>query len=225
LRIAIADTGRGISQEFLANLFTPFDRLGAEQTGEEGTGLGLALSKHLVEAMGGTIGVQSIVEHGSTFWVELALAEGPVERHERMTGQVAPARLGATAGEAVRTVLYIEDNLSNLKLIKRVLARWPQLKLLEAMQGRLGFDLAWEHRPDLILLDLHLPDITGDEVLRRLRDTPETRHIPVVIISADATKTRVNRLLAAGARAYLTKPLDVKKLLTIMEDALKERVG
>ncbi len=114
-------------------------------------------------------------------------------------------------------VLYIEDNLSNLRLIEQVLGRRPRTTLLSAMQGRLGLDLAREHRPDLILLDLHLPDLPGQEVLRRLLDEPRTREIPVLILSADATPGHVERLLAAGARAYLTKPLDVRQLLALVD--------
>lgn len=115
------------------------------------------------------------------------------------------------------TVLYIEDNLSNLRLIEQVLARRPHATLLSALQGQLGLDLAREHRPDLILLDLHLPDLSGEEVLRQLLEEPRTRDIPVVILSADVTPGQVERLLAAGAQAYLTKPLDVRKLLALVD--------
>ncbi len=221
LRINITDTGLGLAPERMARLFTPFERLGAEQAGVEGTGLGLALSKGLVEAMGGTLGVESTPGTGSTFSVELPIVEGPVQRLERM-GVGMPAAAELEAPQKAQIVLYIEDNLSNLKLVQRLLAHRPQVRLLPAMQGRLGLDLAREHRPHLILLDLHLPDVPGDEILRRLREDPETRHIPVVMISADATPGQVERLLAAGARDYLTKPLDVKKFLALLDGALKE---
>lgn len=125
------------------------------------------------------------------------------------------------APRSVGTVIYIEDNLSNLKVIQGLLSLRPEIRLIPAMQGRLGLDLARQHRPHIILLDLHLPDMPGDEILVRLQSDPETRHIPVVVISADATSGRVDRLLAAGARAYLTKPLDVKKLLALLDEALK----
>jgi len=164
--------------------------------------------------MGGTLDVTSQVGVGSTFAVELPLTAAPVEALEPRGGSptVDPA-----PPDARMVVLYIEDNLSNLRLIEQVLGRRPRTTLLSAMQGRLGLDLAREHRPDLILLDLHLPDLPGQEVLRRLLDEPRTREIPVLILSADATPGHVERLLAAGARAYLTKPLDVRQLLALVD--------
>ena len=221
LRISVTDTGPGISPDRMERLFIPFDRLGVEQRGVEGTGLGLALSKYLAEAMGGRLGAESTAGLGSTFWVEFSLAEAPLDRLQRTDILRAPVELAASS--RTRVVLYVEDNLSNLKLIQRLLAHRPEVRLLPAMQGRLGLDLAREHRPELILLDLHLPDVPGDEVLRQLRAAPETRHIPVVIISADATSAQIDRLLAAGARGYLTKPLDVRKLLALLDETLRER--
>jgi PAS domain S-box-containing protein len=221
LRIKVSDTGPGIPADKIDRLFIPFERLGAEQTGIPGTGLGLALSKRLVDAMGGAMGVSSTVDQGSTFWVDLPLAASPVQQLTQET-QEALAQARPEPSLRAHTILYIEDNLSNLELIQRLLARRPEIKLIPAMQGQLGFDLAREHRPDLILLDLHLPDIPGDEVLRRLREVPETREIPVVMISADAIPRQINRLLAAGARAYLTKPLDVKKFFDVFNDILRE---
>ena len=221
LRIQVTDTGPGISPEGLDRLFVPFERLGAEQTQVDGTGLGLALSKRLIEVMGGAIGVESEVARGSTFWVELPLVEAPAGRSEEgVVEGVAPAVAGAPSGTC--TVLYIEDNLSNLELIEQLLAHRPGLKLISAMQGRLGLDLAREHQPRLILLDLHLPDVPGDEVLGRLRAEPRTRAIPVVVISADAIPGQAERLRAAGAQDYLTKPIDVPKFLDIVDRALVE---
>jgi CheY-like chemotaxis protein len=211
----VIDTGPGIASDKLERLFTPFERLGAEGTAVEGTGLGLALSKHLVEVMGGTLGVESRVGEGSTFEVALPLAEAPVaalgEAHVRPATRPEPT-------EKRLVILAIEDNLANLQLLERIFARRPGTKVLSAAQGRLGLDLAREHRPDLILLDLHLPDLPGQEVLERLRAEPLTRAIPVVVLSADATPSRIKRLLAAGARTYLTKPLDVRQLLEVLED-------
>ncbi len=217
LRINVTDTGPGIRPEHLELLFEPFERLGAEQSSIEGTGIGLALSRRLAEAMGGTLDVATTPGQGSTFWVELPVVEDPVERYARLnapqpTSDVkAPDRSGGQP-----KILYIEDNLSNLRLIERILAPSGPTQLVSAMQGRLGFELAREHRPDLVLLDLHLPDIGGDEVLRRLRDDPQTASIPVVILSADATPGQVQRLLHAGASAYLTKPLDVRELREVL---------
>ncbi len=221
VRITVRDTGPGIPPEKLGRLFTPFDRLGAEQTGIEGTGLGLALSKRLVEAMGGALGVESVPGQGSAFWVELPGADGPEDARGR------PGDTGAQAGAPAKglTVLYIEDNLSNLKLIERIAGRRPGVRILAAMQGGLGLALAREHRPDLVLLDLHLPDMPGEEVLRRLREDAETRAIPVVVLSADATPGRVQRLLSAGARAYLGKPLEVTKIMDLLDEMLREGTG
>jgi PAS domain S-box-containing protein len=216
LRVAVSDTGSGIPAEVLERLFVPFDRLGAEATGVEGTGLGLALSKALTEAMGGAIEVESRVGKGSTFAVELPLAEPQMLRYEREEA----GRVEEPAEHGVRTVLYLEDNLSNLRLVERILERRPDLRLISAMQGRLGLELAREHRPDVVLLDLHLPDISGEEALRSLRARPETRRIPVIAISADATSTSAKRLLSRGARDYLTKPLDIQRFLEVLDDAL-----
>jgi CheY-like chemotaxis protein len=219
VRVKVTDTGPGIPADKMTRLFTPFDRLGAEQSEVEGAGLGLSLSKRLVEAMGGTLGVESAPGRGSTFWVELAIAESPLERLEQADERVQ-APVSTDAPRAARAVLYIEDNLSNLRLIERLLVRRPEVRLIPAMQGRLGLQLAREHRPDLILLDLQLPDLSGSEVLRRLREAPETRDTPVVVISADATPGQIDRVLAAGAWRYLTKPLDVKKCLSLLDEAL-----
>ncbi len=219
-RIAVSDTGPGIAPDKMARLFTPFDRLGAEQSEIEGTGLDLALSRRLAEIMRGTLDATSTVSQGSTFWVELDRADAPAHLAEQPAD---PGRGGLVATDDTRTVLYVEDNLSNLKLIQEVLTLRPGIRLLSGMQGQLGLDLAREHRPDLILLDLHLPDMGGMDVLRLLRDNPQTRDIPVAVISADATSGQINRLLAAGAREYLTKPLDIKKFLLLLDETLKER--
>ncbi|MBV9774513.1 MAG: response regulator, partial [Gemmatimonadetes bacterium] len=215
-RIAVHDTGPGIPQEKMGQLFVPFSRLGAEESGVEGTGLGLALSRRLVEAMGGELHAASTPGTGSTFTVELTGAASPLEGWDP---GLVPA--GAEAAAARRaTLLYVEDNVANLSLIETIFAERPEITLVPALQGRLGLELAVEHHPDLILLDLHLPDIPGEEVLRRLRSEPRTRATPVVIISADATPGAVRRLLEAGARAYLTKPLNVAEFLDTVDGIL-----
>jgi signal transduction histidine kinase/CheY-like chemotaxis protein len=219
LRIKVSDTGNGIPQEQLGRLFTPFERLGAERSEIEGTGIGLSLSRQLAEAMGGFLGVETVVGEGSTFWVELPLVEGPVDRYERLNTRSGSERDGPPS-ESRRTVLYIEDNLANVTLVQRIVAQREGVEIIPAMQGRLGLELAREHLPALVLLDLHLPDISGDEVLQRLRDDPVTAKIPVVIVSADATPGQIQRLLNAGALAYLTKPIDVAELLGILDEHL-----
>jgi len=219
LRIEVTDTGQGITADKLARLFTPFDRLGAEASAVEGTGLGLALSKSLVEAMGGTLKVRSEPEVGCTFSVELAVVAGPAER-EPIAAVSAPAVDERQPREAQK-ILYIEDNLSNLTLVESILARRPGTTVLSAMQGRVGVDLARDHRPALILLDRHLPDIPGEEVFRLLRTDSRTRDIPVIVLSADAMPSRMRQFLDGGVRAYLTKPLDVPELLAAIDEALR----
>jgi PAS domain S-box-containing protein len=221
LRIKVSDTGAGIRPEKLTLLFQPFERLGAEQTGIEGTGLGLVLSRGLAEAMGGKLGVESEVDRGSTFWVELALADATDTRATIPAGERAEA--SSQDPGATGTVLYIEDNLSNRRLMERLLARRPGVRLVGAAQGQAGLDLARADRPDLILLDLHLPDMHGEEVLRRLWEDPNTRAIPVAVLSADATPMQATRLRAAGATTYLTKPLDVSEVLRLLDDTLARR--
>lgn len=209
--ITVADTGRGIPPELVDRLFTPFDRLGVEAvSSEEGTGLGLVLSRHLAVAMGGSLDVVSRPGEGSTFTVTLPLAGDPTEHLERSGGMAHVAVSGDLDGG---TVLYIEDNLANLSLVERILSRRPGLRLLVAMQGRMGLDLAVQHRPDLVLLDLDLPDIPGWEVLTELRTDGRTATTPVVVVSADASPGQIRRLRETGADGYLTKPLDVGEFL------------
>jgi CheY-like chemotaxis protein len=203
--------------------------LGAASRGIEGTGIGLALSKQLVEAMDGAIGVESVAGEGSTFWVELPLSRStPFAPHARLPAGRIPELVTAVASDlsaALHTVLYVEDNLSNVALVEHLLIGIGQIRLLTAMQGSLGIELARRHLPDMILLDLHLPDMQGDEVLRRLRADPITRDIPVVVLSADARPSTAARLRDAGAVAYLTKPLDVKQFLATLQAILTAGTG
>jgi CheY-like chemotaxis protein len=223
MRVRVRDTGPGIPPDAMGQLFVPFERLGSEQTGVEGVGLGLPLSRRLAEAMGGTLEVASEPGQGSTFWVEVPAAEGPVQRVEREQTLDKQAAEPEHEPESPLTVLYIEDNLSNLQLVERVLSRRPGVRLISAMQPQLGLELAAEHDPDLILLDLHLPDMPGQEVFRRLRAEPRTAQVPVVVLSADARPALIKELLSQGVRAFMTKPLDVKELLELLNTIATER--
>ncbi|MEA2616279.1 MAG: hypothetical protein QOE72_2062 [Chloroflexota bacterium] len=215
-RLGVIDTGSGISSEHLPRLFQPFDRLGAERSGIEGTGLGLAFSKHLVTAMGGSLTVDSRPGDGSTFWVDLTSASAPAgPAEDAVTDLTGAAMLGDR-----RSILYVEDNENNLRLMRSLLSLRPDLALTSAARGRLGLQMARDRPPDLVLLDLDLPDLQGDEVLCRLRADERTARIPVIIISADASDHERHRLLAAGATAFLTKPLDVRQLFVVVDEAL-----
>jgi PAS domain S-box-containing protein len=216
--ISVSDTGIGFPEGSTDRLFSPFDRLGQEGGEVEGTGLGLSLSKALVEAMGGSITAAPNTEAGSVFTVRLRASERAdpeLEQPEMVAG-------GHGRPTTEGLVLYIEDNLANFRLVEQVLARRPGVRVLPAMQARMGLQLALDHQPDLILLDLHLPDMSGEETLQRLLRNPLTRSIPVVIASADATPRRLQRLLSLGARAYLTKPIDIRQLLETIDSLLLE---
>ena len=215
IAIRVRDSGAGLSSEQLSRLFAPFERLGAERGPIEGTGLGLALSRRLAEAMGATVEVSSAPGEGSTFSVCLQAVAAPQFTEERSDRAPAPI-LGDL------TILYIEDNLSNLRLVERALARHATVRFLPAMQGSIGLELARQHEPDIILLDQHLPDLRGDEVLVRLKAEPATRRTPVVMLSADASPGQIRRLRDAGAAAYLTKPIDLRQLLDVVAHHLAE---
>jgi PAS domain S-box-containing protein len=216
LRLLVSDTGVGIPAEKLSRLFTPFDRLGAEQSEVQGTGLGLAVCRRLMEAMGGSIGVESIPGQGSRFWIELP-------RSAPAFGGMVLRSVGRfrapDANNGKRSILYIEDNRSNVMLVEEILADQAEMELIVAFNGESGLALARQHTPDLILLDLHLPDLSGPEVLTELKSDEIMRRIPVVVVSADATTRQIERLKAAGAHSYLTKPLDVEKFLRAIEEA------
>jgi PAS domain S-box-containing protein len=211
---AVHDTGSGIAREDLERLFTPFERLGLDGGPIEGAGLGLALAKHLVDAMDGTIDVTSTPGEGSTFTVELPASTDPLLAVEAAGGD------GELPEARAATIVYIEDNVANLRLVERALARQPNLTVLTATRGRPGLELVRECRPDLVLLDLHLPDASGEEILDELTAGRDTSSIPVVIVSAAASKGRVQGLRARGARDYLTKPIDLKQLLSVVDAVL-----
>jgi len=219
--IEVVDTGKGISEEMLTRMFVPFDRLAAEATGIEGTGLGLTLSKSLTETMGGTLTVESKVGAGSCFRIQLTLADDVKSREVMSTKAVFdPAVWGSIKGR----VLVIEDNAMNSRLLTRIFEECPQIELVTTMQGRLGLELAEKHPPSAILLDLHLPDMQGQDVLAELRANPILRDVPVIILTADAFTDRSQSLLEAGAFRYLTKPFILNELVAAIADALLREV-
>jgi PAS domain S-box-containing protein len=219
VRLRVTDTGSGVAPHLHERLFAPFDRLDADAKGIEGTGLGLALSRGLMEAIGGSLGVESEPGEGSTFWIELPLATTSSNFAE-VDLDVTPPEDSNAARPA--TVLYIEDNIGNVRLLERLLVHRPNIHLITTLQGSLGFELAQQHRPDLILLDVHMPDLSGYEVLKLLRGDERTDSIPVVMLSADASHEQIQRFRDAGALDYLTKPLDLQSFLTQLDDYLRE---
>jgi PAS domain S-box-containing protein len=218
LRISVADTGRGIPPERLAGLFKPFERLGAEQSGVDGAGIGLALSKQLAELMGADLGVESRLGQGTTFWLDIPAA-GPVPEFASTPSRPEPETAGTSA-----TVLYVEDNPANLRLVEALFRRHPQIKLLSAVNAEYGLELASRYKPDAILLDIHLPDMDGYAVLDALRACSETRDIPVVALSADAMPIDIERGLKAGFADYLTKPAKLDELVKTMQKILALRI-
>lgn len=221
--IAIRDTGPGISPQNMKKLFTPFERLGASATEVEGTGLGLVLSQRLVTAMGGTLNVESVLGQGATFTIHLPQTASPIQEIEKAT-ELTRNVTQLEPKENIYKVLCIEDNPSNLRLLQVVLRDRSDIVLLEAIQGSIGLDLARQHEPNLILLDLNLPDINGREVLAKLQQSALTRDIPVIVVSADATANQIEKLLKEGAKAYLTKPLDVTIFLETLDLFLQTEV-
>jgi PAS domain S-box-containing protein len=217
--VDVADTGAGLPTEKIARLFKPFERLGAEQTGVEGTGLGLALSKALAEAMGGQLCATSVVDEGSTFTLALPAGSAP-----QVVEAVDAQATGAVDSAHTGTLLYIEDNLQNLRLMQRLVARRPGVRLAHAPDGAQGLAYIRQHRPELVFLDLHLPDMHGEEVLRQVTQDPATRGTAVVILSADATPSQQRHLMAEGATNYITKPFDVREVLRVIDAALGHEV-
>jgi signal transduction histidine kinase/DNA-binding NarL/FixJ family response regulator len=215
IRIDVTDTGEGIAAANLESIFVPFERLGAART-VEGTGLGLGISRQLVEAMGGRLDVRSSVGAGTTFSIVLAASERP----PRLDEAASTSSSIEPKPSAARKVLYVEDNIVNLELMQSFFTRLrPGIELVSTMLGELAVDLAREHAPHLILLDVNLPDIDGDEVMRRLRMDERTRAIPVLIVSADAIPSGIERFLAAGAIGYISKPIQVARLLEFVDQA------
>jgi CheY-like chemotaxis protein len=240
VRVQVIDTGEGIPPEKLPRLFTPFDRLGAEGGSVEGSGMGLALSKRLIEAQGGDLGVINRVGEGCTFWLDMAVAAPHLpdadlasivdfwndQQAVSLPGFLEPAKTPAPAPSARQrgTILYIEDNEPNRRLVELLLQKSSGARLLTASRGSAGIELARAERPDLILLDMHLPDMTGDQVLLALRDDERTRETKVVVVSADATAVRQEQSRVNGASDYLTKPFDISQLMRVIDKHLEASV-
>ncbi len=221
VRLSVRDTGNGLRSEQLAQLFQPFNRLGQEAGVEEGTGIGLVVTKQLVELMGGTLGVESEVGVGTLFWIELAASSAPelqLGEHAGSMGREPSADAPLDAPR--RKVLYVEDNPANLILVEQLIARRSDLGMLSAVDGHLGIALARQHQPDLILMDINLPGISGTEVLGLLRVDPLTAHIPVIALSANALPRDVRKGLDAGFLRYLTKPINVPEFMEALDTAL-----
>ena len=220
VRVSITDSGPGLSADKLAQLFQPFNRLGQETSGEEGTGIGLVTTKRLVELMSGSIGVESTVGKGSVFWFELLRAEEPALAD-------ADQELVTQGGEsfhkdpAQQTLLYVEDNPANMRLVEKLVARRPNVRLLGAGDATLGIALAREWQPEVILMDINLPGISGIRALKLLSEDPLTQHIPVIALSANAMPHDIDRGMEAGFFRYLTKPIRVKEFMDTLDDAMQ----
>jgi signal transduction histidine kinase/AmiR/NasT family two-component response regulator len=219
VRISVRDTGEGLSPDELTQLFQPFNRLGKEAGIEEGTGIGLMVSKRLVELMSGEIGVQSTVGVGSVFWFELNLTAEPQAVAAAEPTAVRQAQV--PAGAQLRTLLYVEDNPANLMLVEDLLARRSDISLLSAADGNSGIEIAHASQPDVILMDINLPGISGIQALKILRADPATAHIPVVALSANAIPRDIERGLEAGFFRYLTKPIKVNEFMDTLDEALR----
>jgi PAS domain S-box-containing protein len=221
IRISVRDSGEGLSPEQLAQLFQPFNRLGQEAGGEQGTGIGLVVCQQLVTLMGGRIGVDSTVGEGSEFWIELKLASDAERAHP--APEAAGYAKAQPAGDAPpRTLLYVEDNPANLLLVEAIITRRPDLRLLSARDGISGINLARSAQPEVILMDINLPGISGIEALKILAKDPETAHIPVVALSANAMPHDIEQGLQAGFFRYLTKPVKINEFMAALDLALTQ---
>ncbi len=219
VRISVRDTGAGLTPEQLLQLFQPFNRLGKESSVEEGTGIGLVVTKRLVELMDGVIGADSTVGVGSVFWFELGLTSAPqlASLDDQDAAKVAKM---SPHGRPLRTLLYVEDNPANLELVEQLIARRPDLRLLAAADADLGIEFARAYLPDLILMDINLPGISGIEAMRILRADPSTAHIPIIALSANAVPRDIQKGLDAGFFRYLTKPIKVNHFMEALDMAL-----
>jgi len=220
IRISIRDSGAGLTPEQVAQLFQPFNRLGKEASAEEGTGIGLVVSKRLMDLMGGAIGADSTVGVRSVFWIELSLTQAP-QLASVETGREAQATPAVANGTPLRTLLYVEDNPANLELVEQLIERRPDLRLLSAADGDLGIEFARAYLPEVILMDINLPGISGIEAMKILRADPSTAHIPIVALSANAVPRDIEKGLEAGFLNYLTKPIKVNEFMDALDTALE----
>jgi PAS domain S-box-containing protein len=220
IRISVKDTGAGLPPEKITQLFQPFNRLGQESSAGEGTGIGLVMSKRVVELMKGVIGVESTVGVGSVFWFELLLTPTPKPTAASAESTIV-AHARVPTGAPLRTLLYVEDNPANLTLVEQLIARRSDIRLLTAVNGTLGIELARASRPEVILMDINLPGISGFEALTILREDPATAHIPVVVLSANAMPSDIKKGLEAGFFHYLTKPIKVNEFMDTLDLALE----
>ncbi|MYM75007.1 response regulator [Duganella sp. FT134W] len=218
VRISVTDSGAGLSPEQVDKLFQPFNRLGQEDGAEEGTGIGLVVTKQLTELMGGSIGVQSSEGVGTTFWIELVASDEPTLEPMALDALLPPETQDAAS---LATLLYIEDNPANLALVEQLILRRSDLKLLTAIDGHTGIQLAQTYQPDMILMDINLPGISGYGCLKILQDNPATAHIPVLALSANAMPRDIEKGMAAGFFRYLTKPINVVEFMSALDVALE----
>ncbi len=220
VRISVEDTGAGLAPEQIDQLFQPFNRLGQQANAEQGTGIGLVMTKRLVELMGGAIGVESTPGKGSTFWIEMNITADRQPSAELIDLELASRPQPALAAQT-RTVLYVEDNPANLMLVEDLIARRPDLRLLSARDGISGITIAKASRPDFILMDINLPGISGITALKILSEDPQTSHIPVVALSANAMPRDIEKGLEAGFFRYLTKPIKINEFMETLDMTLK----
>jgi CheY-like chemotaxis protein len=223
IRISVSDSGVGIAPEKLAQLFQPFNRLGKETSSVAGTGIGLVVTKRLAELMDAVLGVESTIGSGSVFWCDLMEATAPHisvnngESEEFVRQIISPD----SSGTHVRTLLYVEDNPANLELVEQLIARQSDIRLISAVNGIQAIEIVRNDKPDLILMDINLPGISGIDVMKILHENPATEHIPIVALSANAMPRDIKKGLEAGFYRYLTKPIKVNEFMETLNLAFE----